>query len=257
MRDLITVHDQASPASPDTAALLDGATALGSAVVRPGRLPAKDVLSVHDGTVLAALGAATDAAHRSAALAVTAAQLVGFESRVAYAPCHAPGNRTSRTKLGDPRSLNNAALAADALSKRGPVAVIDIDLHHGHGTQDIFRDRRTVFVGSVHGEPTTGTTARTVALGEAAGDREYLAALTEIVRQASRFRPSAVVVSLGLDTAATDLTGRVRVTRSGLAAAGGLIAALGCPTAVIQECAGAGNASPHQLGAFLTGLLVG
>jgi acetoin utilization deacetylase AcuC-like enzyme len=148
----------------------------------------------------------------------------------------------------------------------GPVAVIDVDAHHGNGTQAIFYDRADVLVGSVHVDPgagwfphflgfagETGAGAnRNLPLAPGAGDDEWIAAVRELAGSAGDAR--ALVVALGVDAAAGDPESPLQVTADGFRAAGRALGALRVPTVVVQE----GGYDLATIGAlvreFLTGL---
>jgi acetoin utilization deacetylase AcuC-like enzyme len=202
------------------------------------------------------LGPGSWAAIRAAAdAALTAADLVSSGRGSAYALCRPPGHHATRGGYGGSCYLNNAALAAQALVAAGArqVAILDIDAHHGNGTQMIFYGRADVYYGSVHVDPGAGwfphycgyaaeqgTAAgagatRNVPLPPGAGDAEWLAAVDVLSADAAACQPDAVVVSLGLDAAATDPESPLRVTGAGYQEAGRRISALGRPTAWIQE----------------------
>ena len=105
------------------------------------------------------VGPGSWAAIRGAAdAALTAADLVSSGERLAYALCRPPGHHATRSAYGGSCYLNNAAIAAQALiaAGAGRVAVLDIDAHHGNGTQSIFYDRGDVCYGSVHVDPGAG-----------------------------------------------------------------------------------------------------
>ena len=105
------------------------------------------------------VGPGSWAAIRGAAdAAQTAADLVSSGSPVAYALCRPPGHHATRGAYGGSCYLNNAAVAAEALRAAGAarVAVLDIDAHHGNGTQMIFYDRADVWYGSLHVDPGAG-----------------------------------------------------------------------------------------------------
>jgi acetoin utilization deacetylase AcuC-like enzyme len=132
------------------------------------------------------------------------------------------------------------------------VAVIDIDAHHGNGTQMIFYGRADVWYGSLHVDPGAGWFPhyagyasergsgagagfnRNLPLAPGAGDDEWLAALDLLCAEVSTVAPDAVVVSLGLDAAAADPESPLRVTEAGYFAAGRRVAALG-PAVLVQE----------------------
>jgi acetoin utilization deacetylase AcuC-like enzyme len=245
----------------------------------PPRLPAavhaRPGLFCYDTMTL--VGPGSWAAIRAAAdAALTAADLVAAGRRAAYALCRPPGHHAGPAAYGGSCYLNNAALAAQALRAAGVarVAVIDIDAHHGNGTQAIFYDRPDVFYGSVHIDPgagwfphyagfadergaDAGTGAnRNLPLAPETGDEEWLAAVGRLCAEAADRGTEAVVVSLGLDAAADDPESPLRVTAAGYRAAGELIGGLG-PVAVVQE-GGYDLASLGDLAvAALTGLQAG
>jgi len=130
--------------------------------------------------------------------------------------------------------LNNVAIAARAARAAGAarVAIVDWDVHHGNGTQDVFWDDPTVLFTSVHqypfypgtgapteiGGPTALGTTMNVGLPQGSGDREYLAAFDRILIPAiTRFAPDLILVSAGFDAALGDPLAGMRVTRRGFA----------------------------------------
>jgi acetoin utilization deacetylase AcuC-like enzyme len=193
----------------------------------------------------AAIRGAVDAAQ-------TAAGLVSSGTRLAYALCRPPGHHVTRDAYGGSCYLNNAAVAAEALRAAGAqrVAVIDIDAHHGNGTQMIFYARADVWYGSLHVDPGAGwfphylgyadergTGAgqghnRNLPLVPGTGDEGWLAAVDELCREARG--ADALVVSLGVDAAVDDPESPLRVTEDGYREAGRRIAALG-PAVLVQE----------------------
>jgi acetoin utilization deacetylase AcuC-like enzyme len=195
------------------------------------------------------------AAIRGAAdAALTAAGLAVAGERVTYALCRPPGHHATRDAYGGSCYLNNAAIAAQALLAAGArrIAVLDVDAHHGNGTQMIFYDRADVWYGSLHVDPGAGWFPhyagyaaergrgagegfnRNLPLAPGTGDEGWLAALTALCGEARTVEPDAVVVSLGLDAAAADPESPLCVSEAGYHAAGRLVAALG-PTVLVQE----------------------
>jgi acetoin utilization deacetylase AcuC-like enzyme len=186
--------------------------------------------------------------------ALTAADLVGSGERLAYALCRPPGHHVTRDAYGGSCYLNNAAIAAQALLAAGAhrIAVLDIDAHHGNGTQMIFYDRADVWYGSLHVDPGAGWFPhyagyaaergrgegegfnRNLPLAPGTGDDGWLSALGALCDEARAVGPDAVVVSLGVDAAATDPESPLCVTEAGYHAAGRMVAALG-PAVLIQE----------------------
>ena len=196
-----------------------------------------------------------EAARAAVDVALTAADLVVGGERVAYACCRPPGHHATRTCIGGSCYLNNAATAAlrlrDGLG--GPVAVIDVDAHHGNGTQAIFYEDPDVLVGSAHVDPGAGWfphflgfeaetgagpgvgSNRNVPVAPGSGDGPWLAAIAELAAWARERRPRALVVALGVDAAAGDPESPLRVTAAGFRAAGRTLGGLGLPTVVTQE----------------------
>jgi len=196
------------------------------------------------------------AARAAADGALTAARHVAEGQRAVYALCRPPGHHAAPAGFGGSCYLNNAALAARALAGRGwRVAVLDLDAHHGNGTQAAFWDDPRVCYGSVHADPgdgwfphvvgyadetgpATGEAAGTVAnvpLATGAGDEEWLRGVLTIAEGAVRFGAEALVVSLGVDAAGTGPDAPLAVTGAGFAAAGRVLAGLDLPTVLVQE----------------------
>jgi acetoin utilization deacetylase AcuC-like enzyme len=189
-----------------------------------------------------------EAARAAVDTAVTAAGLVADGADLAYALTRPPGHHATRTTFGGSCYLNNAAAAAAALKRRlgGPVAVLDIDAHHGNGTQAIFYEDPGTLTGSVHVDPgagwfphfcgfadETGEGNRNLCLAPRAGDDEWLAAVRELATWARGAR--ALVVALGVDAAAGDPESPLRVTAAGFRAGGRILGELGLPTVAVQE----------------------
>jgi acetoin utilization deacetylase AcuC-like enzyme len=212
-----------------------------------------------------------DAIYASAQVALAAADAAG-ETGAAYALCRPPGHHAYADCAGGFCYLNNTAIAAQRLRQRfdRPVAILDIDVHHGNGTQGIFYRRSDVLTVSVHADPSNyfpfyAGYAEQVGEGEGAGcnlnlplphgsgDPAYLAAVARGIERVKSFQPAALVVALGLDASEQDPLGVLEVTRAGFATAGRLIAALGLPTALIQEGGYAGRPLQQDLLAFLDG----
>jgi acetoin utilization deacetylase AcuC-like enzyme len=192
------------------------------------------------------------AAKASANCALTGAALIRDGERLVYALCRPPGHHAERSVYGGFCYFNNAAIAAHALSARGRVAVLDIDFHHGNGTQDIFYARGDVLTISIHGDPSyaypyfagfvdeRGTGAgegcnHNFPLPEDVTDDQYLATLGEALALVRQFAPVALVLSVGLDIAKGDPTGAWSVTPDGFERIGAAVAALDLPTLAVQE----------------------
>ena len=160
-----------------------------------------------------------EAARAGADCAVMAAQHVASGARAAFALTRPPGHHAGADFFGGYCFLNNAALAAQHLRNSGlqRVAVLDIDYHHGNGTQAIFYDRPDVLFASIHGDPHTeypfylgyadevGTGAGhgfnlNLPLPRGTGFAQWRAALALALQRIAKFGAQALVVSLGLDT---------------------------------------------------------
>jgi acetoin utilization deacetylase AcuC-like enzyme len=189
-----------------------------------------------------------EAARAAVDVALTAVDVVAEGEPLAYACCRPPGHHVTRSLYGGSCYLNNTAIAATALLAHvgGPVAIVDIDAHHGNGTQELFLAREDVRTASVHVDPGAGWFPHflgfaaendeanlNLPLAPGTGDAEWLAA----VRQAAQFAGGAraVVVALGVDAAAGDPESPLEVTAAGYREAGRLLGDLGLPTVVVQE----------------------
>jgi acetoin utilization deacetylase AcuC-like enzyme len=218
----------------------------------PSRLPA--AISARAGyfafDTMTLIGPGTwEAARAAVDVALTAADLVLAGAPAAYACCRPPGHHVTRTCFGGSCYLNNSAAAAarlrDATGER--VAVIDVDAHHGNGTQAIFWDEPGVLTGSVHVDPsagwfphflgfedeTGGGANRNLPLAPGSGDERWIDAVTELAGWVEG--AAALVVALGVDAAGGDPESPLEVTGDGFRAAGRVLGALGLPTVVVQE----------------------
>ncbi|MBN2146911.1 MAG: histone deacetylase family protein [Anaerolineales bacterium] len=190
------------------------------------------------------------AAYWSAQCALTAADLLHTGEPLVYALCRPPGHHAGRELFGGYCYLNNAAIAARSLGPQ--TAILDIDFHHGNGTQEIFYQDPTVFYCSIHvhpdidypfywgGEDEIGEGAglganRNFPLPMGASDSQYLAVLEQALEAVARFSPRALVLSLGLDFVQDDPVGGFAITQTGLLAIGGRIASLNLPILIVQE----------------------
>ena len=210
------------------------------------------------------------AARAAVDVALTAADIVADGAPVAYGLTRPPGHHAGYDYFGGFCFFNHAATAARRLTDGGRVAVLDIDVHHGNGTQDLFwRDPDVLYV-SLHGDPDheypyfsgfadevgegpgRGRT-RNLPLGRGTSDVDYLHALTIALEVVDDFDPATVVVSLGLDTSEHDPIGSLAVTLDGLSSIGRRIGQLQRPTLLLQE----GGYAVEHLGAMATTLLGG
>ncbi len=187
--------------------------------------------------------------------ALTAVDVVSAGAPVAYALTRPPGHHATRGGYGGSCYLNNAAVAAQALRDAGhaKVAVVDVDAHHGNGTQSLFYDRADVLYASIHVDPGAGwfphyvgfagETGRNdgaganlnVPLAPGSGDDVWLSGLRRCADAVSGHGATALVVSLGVDAAAADPESPLQLTRDGYHATGELLGTLALPTVAVQE----------------------
>lgn len=212
------------------------------------------------------------AAYGAAQAALTAADLLAGE-RAAFALCRPPGHHAGRSVYGGYSFLNNAAIAAEHLRARGHgrVAILDVDYHHGNGTQDIFWERGDVLYASIHADPATdfpyflgyadeegagagrGTTLN-IPLPHGTGwDDGWGDALQRALDSIQAFGPGALVVSLGVDTWDGDPISGFKLTDKHFPLIGHAIAKLGLPTLFVFE----GGYAVAEVGRNVVGVLDG
>ncbi len=219
----------------------------GRRAATPAAVWARPGLFAYDTMTL--IGPGTWQAARAAAdVALTAVELVADGAPYAYACTRPPGHHVTRSLYGGSCYLNNSAIAAAALLERlgGPVAVVDIDAHHGNGTQELFLGRSDILTVSVHVDPGAGWFPHFLGFAEESdganlnlplapgtADEGWLAA----VRRGAEFAAGAraLVVALGVDAAAGDPESPLEVTPYGYLEAGRILGELGLPTVVVQE----------------------
>ena len=212
-----------------------------------------------------------EAARAAADVALTAVDLVLDGARAAYGACRPPGHHAGTEFFGGSCYLNNAAIAAQALADGGvgSIAIVDLDAHHGNGTQEIFYERADVFYGSVHADPGSGNFPHfmgyedevgagpgrghnlNVPLPSDAETEAWLAAVSTVIDHAGAQRPEALVVSLGVDGWIDDPEGPLLIGEEGFSAAGERLAALDIPTVFVQE----GGYDLAQLGRLVATVL--
>lgn len=197
-----------------------------------------------------------EAATAGAACAIDAARAIsqGQGLRAAMALTRPPGHHAGADFFGGYCFLNNAALAAQALRDAGAqrVAVLDVDYHHGNGTQSIFYDRGDVLTVSVHGDPTT---EYPFYLGYAdergEGDGQgcnlnlplpagsdfaaWTAALQQGLHTVCAFKADALVIALGVDTYEGDPISKFKLKSADYLQVGRMLAGLGLPAVFTME----------------------
>jgi acetoin utilization deacetylase AcuC-like enzyme len=212
-----------------------------------------------------------DAVYWSAQTALTALDAVLGGERSAFAFCRPPGHHCGADYLGGYCYLNNAAIAAEAAVAAGRrVAILDLDYHHGNGTQDIFYERGDVPVVSIHADPRTdypffwGHADET---GEGEGEganlnlplprgttaEEYLPVLDRALERVAGHRPDLLVLSFGADTYEADPISHFRISTADYATLARRVASLGVPTLIVME----GGYAVDRLGANVAEFLSG
>lgn len=212
------------------------------------------------------------AAYASAQTAIHAADLVLAGQRAVYGLCRPPGHHAFAELAGGFCYLNNAGIAAQRLTDAGRrVAILDVDLHHGNGTQGMFYDRGDVLTVSVHADPERfypffwGYASETGAgdgiganlnlpLPRDTGDDGFMTALATAIDAITAWGADSLVLALGLDAYEGDPFAGLGVTTAGFARIGQAVADMGLPTVIIQEggylCSALGENLQAVLGRF-------
>ena len=204
--------------------------------------------------------------------ALTAVDLINAGEQSTFVLTRPPGHHAGRDFFGGYCFLNHAAIAAQALRDSGcaRVAILDVDYHHGNGTQDIFYARDDVFFASIHGDPVTeypfylghaDETGEGVGAGFnlnlplAAGCpvATWFTALEQAIKQIEAFKPDALVVSLGVDTFDGDPVSNFKLKTSDYPLLGERIARLKRPTLFAME----GGYAVAEIGDNVVGVLQG
>jgi acetoin utilization deacetylase AcuC-like enzyme len=205
-------------------------------------------------------------------IALSASQIVYGGDRAAFALCRPPGHHAGPNYAGGYCFLNNAAIAAQWLRDAGAnrVAILDIDYHHGNGTQEIFYNRSDVAVASIHADPKSdypfyaGHADETgngegknynlnLPLPKGTEYESWNNAFSSAAEFISSYAPDYLIVSMGLDTFKDDPISSFKLASENYGSIGANIAALGLPTVFIFE----GGYAIAQLGDNAAALLLG
>ena len=264
------VVDGTRPLIPDTFAVSAYAGPMALAALPASRA---DRLGAYCFDTATPIVAGTYAAARSAVdVALSAAELVRDGAPLSYGLCRPPGHHAGRGLFGGYCYFNNAAIVAESLRARhARVAILDIDYHHGNGTQQLFWERSDVLYVSLHADPAAAYPyfsgyASEVGVGTGVGFTRnlplprgtdldgYASALLVALQLIDAFAPDApLVLSLGFDTHIDDPIGGFALRSEDYAQLGAMIGEPGRPTIVLQE----GGYAVAALGASATGLLGG
>jgi acetoin utilization deacetylase AcuC-like enzyme len=220
--------------------------------------------SITDGTYKAALAAMR--------CAMTGADLLQAGQRLAFALCRPPGHHAGIDLFGGYCFINNAAVAAQRLIDHGAkkVAILDVDFHHGNGTQDITYERGDIFFASLHGEPAHAFPyfwgyADEVGAGEGEGCNAnyalprgtpwpvWSAALASAMSRIVDFGSEAIVLSLGVDTFERDPISFFKLTSEDFIRMGAMISAAGLPVVTCME----GGYGVPEIGLNVANVLIG
>jgi acetoin utilization deacetylase AcuC-like enzyme len=213
-----------------------------------------------------------EAATAAVDVALTGADLVQGGNRAAFSLCRPPGHHAAADFFGGYCFLNNAAIAAQAFIEAGSkrVAILDVDYHHGNGTQAIFYDRADVFFASIHADPRqeypfflgyaeeTGAGAgadcnANYPLPWGSGIDVWGAALDDASRKIAAFGADALIISLGVDTFEKDPISKFKLKSDDYPKIGAAIAALGLPTLFVME----GGYAVAEIGVNAVNVLTG
>ena len=194
-----------------------------------------------------------DAAVRTASAALHSAErVIAGKEAVAYAVGRPPGHHAEHARCGGYSYLNGTALAAHTLAKLGPVAVLDLDVHHGNGTQHLLYERADIRTASIHGDPAglfphfsgyvdeTGTGAglganRNFPLPPGTDDVAYQPVLETTIEWLSQGHPAFLVVALGYDTHFADPIGGFGLTTGYYTRIAATLRQMNVPTVLVQE----------------------
>lgn len=212
------------------------------------------------------------AAVASAACSAEAARLISAGEHAVFALTRPPGHHAAAAKFGGYCFLNNAAIAAQTLREAGAarVAILDLDYHHGNGTQSIFYARGDVLVVNIHADPDFEFPfflgrADEGGIGEGEGANlnlplprgtdaaRYGEALESACAAISEFRAEALVVSWGFDTFREDPLSTFQLDRDDFARIGARLAGLGLPAVLMLEGGYATQALGANVAAGLSG----
>lgn len=214
-----------------------------------------------------------DASYWSAQTAVAATDAVLGGERTAFSLCRPPGHHCGADYLGGYSYFSNAAIAADhaVANGRTRVAILDVDYHHGNGTQDIFYSRGDVLYVSIHADPAMDYPyywGHAYEIGDGDGEGAnlnlpvprgttwdgYAPALTQACDRIEQHAPELLIVSYGADTYEADPISHLKIKTNDYAPMARRIASLGLPTVVVMEGGYAVDALGPNVAGFLSGL---
>jgi len=213
-----------------------------------------------------------EAARASADVALTAQAALRDGAREAFALCRPPGHHAAGDMYGGYCFINNAAVAAQAFLDQGAsrIALLDVDFHHGNGSQSIFYDRSDVMFVSLHGDPREAFPHflgyadesgqgkgegfnHNYPMGPGTSFKTWGEALADACRKISNYAPDALVISLGVDTFEHDPISFFKLASDDFKRYGATIAALNLPTLFVME----GGYAVEEIGVNAVNVLEG
>ncbi len=191
-------------------------------------------------------------AKKSVDLALSGAEAISSKKTVVYSLCRPPGHHAEKNRMGGYCYFNNSAIAANYLSRSGKVAILDIDFHHGNGTQSIFYDRSDILFVSIHADPRQKYPCLTgfenekgigkglgfninYPLSVGTGELKYQKSFEKALINIRNYKPKYLVVSAGFDTYINDPIGGFKLKIPFYKTMAQKIASLELPTLIIQE----------------------
>ncbi len=212
-----------------------------------------------------------EAAYESVNVALTAANILEKDKSI-FALCRPPGHHASKDQYGGYCFFNNIAIAAEKLLEKGAdkILILDIDFHHGNGTQKIFYDRSDVFFISLHGDPIEAFPhflgyADENGIGAGAGYNlnypmppntsyiEWKTSLDKAINKVKSYNPDALLISLGVDTFENDPISFFKLKSDDYFDVGRKIATLNLPTLFVME----GGYAINEIGINTVNILEG
>jgi len=212
-----------------------------------------------------------EVARASAETALTGAALIrSGQEKTVYALCRPSGHHAGPRVFGGYCYFNNAAVAAEFLLPEGKVAIVDIDYHHGNGTQEFFEETKSVFTASIHADPAgeypyfwgyAGETGKGQGAGtnhneplpRGASLNQYIRAVERIGEKVGKFDPSYLIIAAGFDTHKNDPIGGFKLRTEDYTDIGRRFGALGIPVLICQE----GGYNTDVLGECVRNFLLG
>lgn len=197
----------------------------------------------------------------SAGAAIQAATLA-LGGKRAFSLMRPPGHHAMRNRLGGFCYFNNIAIATEAVvRKAGRVVIIDIDCHHGNGTEDIFLGKKDIFYFSLHQGgiyPGSGFTSKAnvmnIPLESGTNEKKYLTALDRGLERIKTFKPNLIAVSAGFDTYKKDPIGGLALEIGTYKKIGARVRLLNVPLFAVLE-GGYSEELPKLIASFLTGVI--